>query len=260
MTIDKWRSIRPSHQRTICLIMNKKITLIIFLLLSFQVLKAQEKTDSLSPLVAKQPRLIIKWAPLSLIDPHSTVQLGAEYLMGNAWSVQQEIGYGRNFEVLATEDYHDREIWRFRTEFRKYTDEFRSKGTGPYTAFEVLYKRINYAKEGRIGRDCADGGCEYAMITDYTLLKDVIGIHVKFGGQFVVENRLVIDIYMGGGLRNITVKASGYPSIPELFLDEETRFIKSNVTMPGNHTMLSMSGGFKLGYLIYNKNKQSKLY
>ncbi len=239
--------------------MNRNLFICLFFLLGIQPLFGQQKSDSLPPLAVRQPRLIIKWAPLSLIDPHSTVQLGAEYIMGGSWSIQQEIGYGRNLEVIASEDYNNREIWRSRTELRKYytDDAFKPKGTGAYIAFEVLYKRINYEKEGRIGRDCVDGGCEYAVITDYTLLKDVVGFHGKFGGQFVVEKRFVIDVYIGGGLRNITVKAPGYPSNPAMFLDEEMGAIRTNITMPGNHTMISMSGGFKLGYLIY-RQKQNR--
>jgi hypothetical protein len=240
--------------------MNRKITLIIVFLLSFQFIFAQSKLDSLSEFASRQPRLIVKWAPLSIIDPHSTVQLGLEYLFAGPWSFQQEIGYGNNFEVISENDYLDREIWRFRSEIRKYMDDFKPKGRGAYIGFEVLYKRVNYTKEGRIGRDCEDGDCEFFEIMEYKILKDVIGVHGKFGGQFVIDNRLVVDIYMGGGLRNITVKSPGYPTNPAMFRDEEIGFIKTNPTMPGNHTLISMSGGFKLGYMIYHKKKKTGGY
>lgn len=241
--------------------MDKKILLFIFALLSVQLLLAQQMPDTLSGLTNRRPHYIIKWAPLSVIELDNTVQFGLEYLLPGPWSVQQELGYGwfnlNNNADIDGDPYKNREVWRSRTEFRVYLDHNKdvAKPRGGYFALEFLYKRVNFEREASIGRECADGQCEYFELLDYKILKDVFGYHAKFGGQFIVENRLAIDIYSGIGWRNIFVKSPGLSAGENVF-GEGSDLINIARTEPGIYRTISLCGGFKLGYLIYRKSKK----
>lgn len=238
-------------------IMLKKILLSVCLSCCLLSVYGQSSvTDSLykTKTPARQPLLLIKWAPLSLVDQDNTVQFGVEYLFKGPVSLQQEIGYGW-FNFTDNNDngpFKNREVWRSRTELRFYaaTNGQLRKPKGPYLAMEFLYKRINYNKQGNVGRECNGFECEYFEKMDYKILKDVYGYHGKIGWQFLIENRLAIDLYIGGGLRGINVKSPGLPADENNF-GEDTGFGIARPTEPGSYTLISMCGGFKFGYLIY---------
>lgn len=238
--------------------MLKKILLLAFILGGLFAGYAQS-SDTLHINNNRQPHYIIKWAPLSLVDQDNTVQFGIEYLFKGPVSLQQEIGYGWfNFNNNREygEVFKSREIWRSRTEIRFYVPNKGQvrKPKGAYLAIEFLYKRMNYSKQDEVGRECSGSACEYVEILDYKLFRDIFGYHGKTGLQFIIEKRLALDLYIGGGLRSIVVKSPGL-SAGDTRLVEERGFIISKPMELGQHTLISMCGGFKLGYLIYKKRK-----
>ncbi|QHT67112.1 DUF3575 domain-containing protein [Rhodocytophaga rosea] len=238
--------------------MFKKLLLLAFVLGSLFPAYAQP-SDTLGIINSRrQPHYIIKWAPLSLVDQDNTVQFGIEYLFKGPVSLQQEIGYGW-FSFNGNSDngvYINREIWRSRTEVRFYVANNGQikRPHGAYLALEFLYKRMNYTKEDNVGRECENGDCEYFEKMNYKLFRDVYGFHGKMGVQFIIEKRLALDVYIGGGLRSVVVKSPGL-SAENNNLMEDRGFVLSKPMELGQYTMLSMSGGFKIGYLIYKRRK-----
>ncbi|MVM37497.1 hypothetical protein GO730_07520 [Spirosoma sp. HMF3257] len=84
-----------------------------------------EKPMPLSSIFAEHSqRWVVKFAPLSLIDPSNTIQFGIERLVGQHQSIQAEFGYGWQgmnlWDVSQRSRYTDMKIWRGRAEWRYY--------------------------------------------------------------------------------------------------------------------------------------------
>jgi hypothetical protein len=199
------------------------------------------------------PRFVIKWAPISIIDIDPTVQLGLEYLPGGKWTVQQELGFGRfqHSGVFSPNgrDIQGKEVWRSRTEARYYLSNYRPRPIGSYIAFEMLYKKVNYKGDERIGRNCENGDCEYRETVEYKILKDVVGFHFKFGVQAPIGKRVALDFYIGIGGRNANVRTNNKEL--EAIWKEEHQIMLGNPSRPGSYGLISGNLGFKVGYLLY---------
>lgn len=210
--------------------------------------------DTLTVQSSRKTLGIVKFAPLSLLDPHNTLQFGFEYPLKGRWTLQAEAGYGNRYFNLYyysndQDDLYNRETWRVRVEGRYYLSRRRAAPWGWYFAPEVLYKRINFIEQGSIGRECEDGVCAYFERTRYKILKDVVGYHVKFGAQYLLGKRITLDFYQGVGFRNIYVKS---PSFRENDSNRsDVLFFTLNPESPGRYRLLSMSLGLKVGYLLY---------
>lgn len=226
---------------------------ILCLLLSLQGVKAQENPRD-QYFAERAPKLIIKWAWLSLIDPDQTVQFGVEYALNKQWSLQQEIGYGHFLPYSTDNEDKDREIWRFRTEGRFYFSSSRPNPMeGTYVAAEIFYKRNNYLNEITVGRECENGNCAFFQQKEYIRIKDVVGYHIKIGRQWVISRRVALDIYAGLGLRSIHVKTPGLSKEEQENINRD--YVLFGYYSSGSYLMPSLSSGFKFGYQIYKKNK-----
>jgi hypothetical protein len=235
----------------------KKIVIIILFFCWYLPAHAQSLDTGYKPKLDSLPKplFVVKWAPLGLIDFDPTMQFGLEYLPSGMWSVQQEVGYGRfgysGFFTPDEEDTQQKEVWRFRTEARKYLSHRRPKPTGAYLAFEVLYKRVNYKGNEEIGRNCVNGRCEYKELVQNKIFKDALGFHIKFGVQSRIGKRAVLDCYMGIGGRSVNVKATNKEL--EEFWKDDHQIMVANPQRPGNYGLISGNLGFKLGYLLYKQ-------
>ncbi len=232
----------------------KKITTLLFVLCLYLSGYAQDAilvpgADSLP-----KPKYIIKFAPLSLMDIDPTVQFGLEYLAGDKWGLQQELGYGHfNFSAFSPngDDMQQKEVWRSRTEARLYLDNYRPRPRGAYLAFEVLYKRVNYIEDVEIGRDCENGDCAYEELVQNKVLKDVWGFHFKVGGQTVIGKRIALDFYVGVGGRSVHVQATNKEL--EAIWKEDHQIMVGNPSRPGTYGLFSANLGFKVGYLLFKQ-------
>lgn len=112
----------------------------ILLLLSPLTTVAQ---DSL--LVPGQPKWLIKWNPLSLLDTESMFQLASEYRITRRTSMQAELGYGppllKSVSPLNHSSLDHRQAWRLRTEYRLYRQRDPKKGR--YWALEGFAMTVN---------------------------------------------------------------------------------------------------------------------
>jgi hypothetical protein len=201
-----------------------------------------------------KPAFVLKWAPFSALDIDPTIQFGLEYLLKGNWSLQQEVGYGhftRNNTTIDGNPLWNKEVWRSRTEVRLFLGAYTPKPAGVYVAIEGLYKRVNFNQEATVGRQCEDGLCAYSEIITHKVLRDVVGYHLKFGGQAVVENRITLDFYTGLGWRNVYVKTPGKVTDESRrwWSDEDLIAIYPN--RRGNYRLISANLGFKVGYLLY---------
>ena len=223
--------------------------------------------------LAHPPRWVVSLAPLALFDPENTVQVGAERLLGRQYSVLGEFGYGPAALNLWRSELTNNvlETWRGRAEWRIYTRRIRSyrgwqpgrvgrtvtrKPLGNYVAFDLFYKQSNASESGSVGRACEDGSCQYFQRFQSRVTKYVGGAHVKVGRQVLLFNadensRLVMDLYMGLGIRRRLVKNYGLPE-PEdggsySFTDRNGVF---NDVLFDAPIRMSATAGFRIGYVF----------
>ncbi|MBC7919674.1 MAG: DUF3575 domain-containing protein [Ferruginibacter sp.] len=221
---------------------------------------AQPPADS-ADASRREPLLLLKFAPLSLLDLDNTFQAGIEYGLANRWSVQTEVGYGTsqtNF-LLSRSRRRSRPqaVWRIRSEIRRYFNPLVAAAPSLqlYVALEVFYKRVNLPRQTTVGRDCDQGNCAYFEDVQFRVEKDVLGSHYKVGFQQGMSGRLFLDAYVGLGWRFVFVKAPDLPG-DAFFPDDRSIFLPNiNPTHPGKYRLLSTSLGLKVGYLILGKHK-----
>jgi hypothetical protein len=200
--------------------------------------------------------VILKLAPLSLLlDPDATIQGAVEVRISRQNSVQAEIGYGHKGLSVITdqkENFVDWSIWRFRSEWRHYTNHYRTNNRqtihirsnfplGNYIAIEGFAKQINGTKEGSFTALSAPVSLE-------SISRFVLGSHVKWGRQIAIPgesttslSRVLLDLYIGVGLRyGITQttpdeRQCGCGFLPDRF-------------QQGRSPQLSVAAGLKLGF------------
>jgi hypothetical protein len=232
------------------------------LLVILQTFSLYAQTETATDYRTPRRLLVAKFAPLSLIDTDRTVQAALEYSLNRRWSVQQEFGYGNFrsttlgvflFVPVFTKDLYRSEVFRSRSEIRLYLESFYGTLEGGYLAFESVYKRVNTQEERTIGRGCANGPCDYFERVAFERFKDVFAFHLKLGRQMMLGKRFTADIYVGPGLRFLSVRTPGltvddYPANDGWYAEIRV--------LPGHYTLPSASAGFKVGYAIYKPEKK----
>jgi hypothetical protein len=84
---------------------------------------------------------------------------------------------------------------------------------------------------------------------DIPIAKDVVALHVKGGVQWRLSERFLIDFYTGIGRRlQLVTDVEGRLDGRKMY-----SFWSFNSSEPGRYARISMSLGFKVGYLIYWK-------
>lgn len=196
---------------------------------------------------------VVKFAPLSLLDPDNTVQFGAERLLGQQHAVQAEFGYGPQgmnlWQNTQNKRYSSREVWRGRAEYRYYMNQ--NEGViGSYVAVEGFYKQVNARESGTIGVGCGTGACQYYRVFTAPVSKYVWGGHIKIGRQFSISpnDRLLIDFYTGLGIRRSRVERFGRPT--GVYYYGSAGYNLFDAFSPQTYAVVSMAYGFKIGYSL----------
>ncbi|WP_266366823.1 DUF3575 domain-containing protein [Tellurirhabdus rosea] len=240
----------------------KKLFLLLAVLLGGQMAHAQD-TLTLKQF-EKESFAVLKWSPLTLLNPDPSLQVGAEFRTSARESVQAEVGYGR-FASWGTdnEEYRFKETWRARAEYRWYLRPYRKRQRpgqlgafpfGTYLAAELFYKQINVLDRGTVGRDCADGGfnCAYFEDTYQPVSRFVKAGYFKIGWQMPFStrplSRFLMDFNVGIGFRHVKVRRYG----------AEADFFGGawfdRFDYPDTPLVPDLTVGFKVGYLLQRNN------
>lgn len=220
---------------------------------------------SISPIVTAQliavadqrpSRVILKFSPLSLLDPDGTVQGAVEVWLKQRQSIQAEFGYGsdRMWPWTFNDRLGRKEVWRARLEGRYYTSLFgKHPHSGTYVAIEGLYKQVNVAYLDTIianRNSTFDPVFVHAPVTRY-----VFGLHSKVGTQRLLSynpssiwSHVIIDVYAGPGIRHINVVGRSAETAL-LFQNKRVyeRFQYSEYRPGDAFWRLSISAGLKIG-------------
>lgn len=171
----------------------KKLASIFAILISLNVMLAQKKSESFtkSPVGINQPKLIIKMAPLSLLNGYegSSLRFGLEYRLTDKWYLYNEAGYFiRNKGALG------------KIELKRYIGEMfqeeKNYAERNYISFEFFYKYQNYRTSDSISISKVP-----IYYKEYDVRKSVGTLTVKYGTLFTYKCGLTLDVFFGGGIR-----------------------------------------------------------
>ena len=191
------------------------------------------RTDTLQIIGTKRPpQWVVKLSPLTIFDVEGFWRADVERLLGDRFSIQGGLGYGNQFtqpwRINNNSNSNNRETWRAQAEWRVYTKRERlptrwqpyrlitSRPLGNYFALESFYKQVNAQITGTLQRGCETGTCQFFEQYSARAIRFVTGFHLKAGRQYAIRlsednNRLLIDYYMGFGMRWRWFEQRGIP-------------------------------------------------
>ncbi len=137
------------------------------------------------------PRIIIKAAPFSLLNPYDgpSARLGIEYKVKRDVNLYNEVGYFFINTGAIT-----------KVELRKYLNNLEVEScvmsSREYLSFEFAFKRQEYKAGDSV---YVNPGIYYYK--DFSVRKSVECFTVKYGTLFVYKSGLTIDLFIGAGIR-----------------------------------------------------------
>lgn len=185
------------------MIMKKLVCLSLLLcslLMSVSHLFAQESTTP-----AKKKKVIIKIDPLKILSPkYPVVQIGAEYLFYNRWSVEQSFGVNRGW--FSSFSALDHQVFTSRTELRCYLSKRQNRRmNGTYAALEFMYGNNQYDYEAWFARE-GTYPAEILCIEQIDIHRNTLRTNLKFGVQAVTRSGFTLDFFAGPGFNHEKVK------------------------------------------------------
>jgi len=228
------------------------LILILFLNIANINLFAQDSLKNI-----KETKLLLKYSPFSLFGDYVIrscgVQLGTEVNLSKRVSLQQDIEYIFNlnqenchFECSDFTGICVKKMNGIRTdtEIKYYLSKSKPNLTGFYVAPHFLYQ---FTRAIKIYED------------DYYIDRNMIGLHLKFGRQFISKKGFVFDIALGIGKRCISSKPSKYQEKIVIWQSEWGEYFRYRKCYEaGKDFFFSISGSFKLGWAFNLKHINKK--
>lgn len=155
----------------------------------------------------KSKHLILKFAPLSLLDPYGpNYHFGIEVITKGNISVETDIAVFRTYNRgdLAVPKYVGNNGFKIKPEIRYYLYPKNREGVknkGIYIANEVFFTKNRQVRGDTFIHFDQDTDTSY-IYTDYDIIKRFeIGNNIKIGCQGIIKDRLVIDLFVGVGVK-----------------------------------------------------------
>lgn len=246
---------------------------LILLLLLLPVFAFGQDSISYAPLTTTRPPVVVdqgvvlKLAPLSLIDLDPTIQVAVEIPLRPQWSIQQEVGYGGpRMSLRQGPGVKPKSTFRARTEIRYYFSPayrhqvgLKSGPAGFYVAGEALYKQMNHTRP--TSSPLIANGVLLSQPT-MRITRQVYGMHAKVGYQAIMgqsgkSTQFVVDVYMGVGFRIVSVRQTSVNSSSRVNNSSGDLLFTRFQPFDGTLRKISLAGGIKLGWLI-NSGKRAK--
>jgi hypothetical protein len=142
---------------------------------------------------AKKGKVVLKYAPLSILDPNlTTLQFGLEYYLSDKYSIQIEYGQKIPFSDSASlrSSFKGGNGFRIKTETHYHF-------TSNYVGLELFYWQNNYSSYDAL----LDTVLNRTERFDYKVKKQALGAALKYGFMIKVFKRVDLEIYGGVGLK-----------------------------------------------------------
>jgi hypothetical protein len=190
----------------------------------------------------------LQWNPFNLAEPETLIGFTGLYRVSNNW------GFALDAGIYVAENYGEESNrlggFRFRPEAKFYIDNSRRKRNVLYFSWQGLFKVTKAPIQDFVTITDVTGNPLYQQLIDYKERKTVIGTHINFGGEIMLDKakRFMIDIYGGVGIRKKQIKAVRVPAgvnVSQIRLNERQLFsTEAGITLP------SLTLGVKLSYRI----------
>lgn len=200
-----------------------------------------------------QTRMVLKFAPLSLVDFYSAIQFALEYRIGKVSAIQLEAGYITPLlpkDTSFEDDFREMEGYRVRSEYRHYFRLNSDQTGGLYFAPEILFLHVDFERTGTFGINVTGlPDYDYYQQMDYDVTKEVLGYHAKIGYQKKFTDYFILDFYGGLGARHVFIDSNrpGVIGRSEVIREE---YLFHNLYDKGVFHRVSASLGFKIGFLL----------
>lgn len=212
---------------------------LLWLCCSFPFLIYAQQSDSSEDSITYQA--VLKLSPLSLLNTNPAIQAGVEWKLSRRYYLQTEIG------ISVPAMFHpENRGFKLRTELRQYLN--RKPARKPRRNRALFYKAIElYGSQNRYSEFAQFQFNSSWVEEDITIRRTITGVNLKVGWLKIYRNRLVLDYFLGGGIkfrhiRHLNRQAPGN-FVQEDFLNFERK--REGSTLLGNVVV-----GVKLGYLI----------
>lgn len=158
---------------------------------------------------------MLKFAPLALMEPKSSIEFDYEYRFLPNFSIQADVAFINPFILeWNNDDFQNQLGYKIRVEPRFFFDGARVEGFTTYTAASLMYSRHTFDRTRVFGFDCdPDLNCAFTRIVTYQGARRDIALHAKIGTMLPLDkqNRIWVDLYWGLGLRHRFVDTWGIP-------------------------------------------------
>ncbi|PCI97026.1 MAG: hypothetical protein COB15_08660 [Flavobacteriales bacterium] len=215
-----------------------RIYLVFIFLFFSKFIWASEAADTINN------ELSICVEPLSILPMYSgtSVRGGIEYKLKENWSMYNELGYYINY---FKEISYPKNVKGYTTkiELKNYRGDG-IRNSGRYFSLELFLKHQNYLATDSIGI----GKIKYGQV--YSVSKNVGALTFKFGRLKVYKFGLVIDSYIGVGIRLKKTNNGLTETENENMISSADYGPNKFTNRAGNFIYPNFSLGFRIGYRI----------
>jgi hypothetical protein len=209
---------------------------------------------------AQKENFSVKFCPLALVDDVSfpTIEGGLEFKLSNKITWYNEIG------IKYRKSYMDNDVdtnfikssgFKLKTEIRYYFQNDRAHPfEGSYLAANIFFTNDNHNNQ----IEYYPNGDTTRILTDaFGVSKNLLGLNLVFGHQKELNQRLLIDMYCGLGIRFRSVKTVNqeYNKATDINAHQSTDLnipaIRLDIdTEPGNSIVPNLTLGLRLTYRL----------
>ncbi|WP_296700567.1 hypothetical protein [Algoriphagus sp.] len=190
-------------------------------------------------------QLVFKTSPLALFEPETIViQGGIEYFFSPKFSIQSEIGvnggiFGINSDRGKNEDFS---LWRSKNELKFYSKKY-------YWGLELFFVNKDFIRTD----DYLSTSNNKIWYNNAHVDFQVLGTGLKFGKQKYVSQNLLIDSYLGIGIRSRYREITILEISPNQDKEDEYFLANSRYRFNGWDYIPQFTLGLKVGILSGNR-------
>ncbi|WP_425636239.1 DUF3575 domain-containing protein [Algoriphagus yeomjeoni] len=192
-----------------------------------------------------EKKLLIKTSPLALLDPETfVIQGGIEYFIGPKFSIQSELGInGGVFGIPAGRSKNeDFKLWRSKNELKFHTKNY-------YWGLELFFVDKDFIRTDDYFFDSNSTTWYNKAHIDF----QVLGTGLKFGKQKYISQNLLLDSFLGIGIRSRYRKITMLEISPDQEQEDEYFLSSDRYRINGRDYVPHFTMGIKVGILTMGR-------
>jgi len=218
--------------------MKKTPLLLFFCVLLFSSIIAQKEEKTVQP--DSSYKMAVKLNVLSLVDYTPSAQFAFQYKVGRSFYIQHEIGYITHYLSPFWDNSSNLNGYRLKSQAKLKINNFKN-GSFLYTGLDLMYKSITYRQEDEF----TFFENAYFQKINYGRKKNASTATFLFGYEPNIGNKLVLDVFIGLGIRYVDIKEKDIPFNAVRL----GRGIFGNKT-EGTYFLPNVSLGLRMGYIL----------